>query len=383
MQGARAKAFETFAKTGMPSRRLEAWKWTDLRAFLRDDLPAAGEGSDVIAPSIFGGVGAFEITLMNGRADWDDDLPNRLAISRADAALSPLASDHPLANLALAVGEERIEIRIKAGAHIEQPILIRRIAGPGAAHARVAVNAGAGAKACFIESFDGVGQYFSNSVTEMRLDASSAITRLVLQDGSDDGVEASLCAAALAEGAQFTQTALLFGAKAVRMETRVSCAPDTKVELKSAAALSGSRHADLTSVIAHEAAGGVTRQVHKAALKEKSRGVFQGKFLVARGAQKTDAQMQANALLLSDAAEANHKPELEIYADDVQCSHGSTAGALDEAALFYMRQRGLDEAQARALLIEAFLHEALDGIAHPGLQNVFHQRLMHWLRSAR
>ena len=116
--------------------------------------------------------------------------------------------------------------------------------------------------------------------------------------------------------------------------------------------------------------------------RDRGRNIFQGKFHVERSAQKTDARMTANALLLSDGAEANHKPELEIYADDVECAHGSTSGALDADALFYLRQRGLDEDAARALLIEAFLGEVIDGIDVDGVRDVFRARVNSWLEGA-
>lgn len=380
----RAAAFEAFAKTGLPNKRMEPWKWTDIRAFLREDLKPVEPVNDVIAPSIFGGVRPYEITIMNGVAEWEGAAPADVSVAtRPAAGLDPLAADHPLGNLAGAMSAERIEIRIASNARVDQPILIRRIAGPGVHHARLAIALGKNATTTIIESFDGVGAYFSNSLAEIAVAEGAKLTRLVLQDGSDTGVETSLAAATLGAGAEFHQTALLLGAKAVRLETRLSLEGDgAKSSLRGATALSGGRHADLTSLVTHAALGCVTRQTQKSAVRDRARAVFQGKFLVARGAQKTDAQMTANALLLSEAAEANHKPELEIYADDVQCAHGSTAGALDEDALFYLRQRGLDEKAARALLVEAFLNDAFEEIAHPGIHNVFHQRMMHWLGSA-
>ncbi|MDZ7628800.1 MAG: SufD family Fe-S cluster assembly protein [Parvularculaceae bacterium] len=186
----------------------------------------------------------------------------------------------------------------------------------------------------------------------------------------------------LGEASRLDQTALIFGGKTVRMETRVACeGANARVSMRSAAALAGARHADATSLVEHKATGGETRQLHRAAIKDRARGVFQGKFLVARGSQKTDAEMNAGALLLSDTAEANHKPELEIYADDVKCAHGSTAGALDGNALFYMRQRGLSEAEARALLIDAYLGEVFDGLP-AGLEHILRGQLGRWLEAS-
>ncbi|MEZ5980772.1 MAG: SufD family Fe-S cluster assembly protein [Parvularculaceae bacterium] len=177
---------------------------------------------------------------------------------------------------------------------------------------------------------------------------------------------------------KFHQTALL-GARIGGSESRIALGGEgAQVDLRSASMLCGARHADVTSQIDHRAKG-CTTQLHKSALKDKADGVFQGKFLVARGAQKTDARMSVNALLLSDFAEARHKPELEIYADDVECAHGSTVGALDDAALFYIKSRGLDDAAARALLTEAFLGEAFDAMPHPAIERIFRTRIARWL----
>ena len=387
----RLAALEAFAKTGLPHRRLEAWKWTDLRAALREGFPPPEPANDVIAPSIFGGLGAYEITVMNGAAEWTGAPPVGVAISRgapgepAPGAPAPEdAGDHPLANLVSAMADERIEITIDEGALIKHPILIRRIAGAGAFHQRARLRIGAGAKIVIIESFDGLGRYFSNSLTEIDLGARASLSRLVLQDGSGEGVEASLAAVRLGPEAEFHQTALLLGAKAARIETRLAYdGAKARATLMSAATLAGARHADFTSHVAHRAEGCLTRQLHKTVLKARARGVFQGKFLVARGAQETDARMRANALLLSESAEAHHKPELEIYADHVECAHGSTIGALDENALFYLRSRGLDDEAARALLNEAFLGEVLDDMPHPAIAHIFRQRIAHWLECGR
>ncbi|GAB4524974.1 MAG: Fe-S cluster assembly protein SufD [Amphiplicatus sp.] len=377
-----AAAFEAFARTGLPHRRMEGWKWTDLKQALRAELPLADGETAVIAPSSFAGVDAFEIAVMNGAAEWPDDAPAGVQVRAvAPGPLSQAAREHPLASLAAAMAQSVLEIRIEGA--VARPIHLRRIAGDGASFSRVAIALADGASATLIESFDGAGRAFANSLVEATLGAGARLTRDVLQDGSDDGVEASVWIARLAEGAAFHQTALLLGAKAARMETRLDLAgPGCEVDFKGAAALSGARHADLTTHVAHQAPGATTRQIHKSVLRDRARGVFQGKFLVARGAQKTDAQMQARALLLSQAAEIDHKPELEIYADDVQCAHGAAAGALDADALFYMRQRGLDEAAARALLVEAFLAEVFENPERVNIAEILRCRLRRWLEDA-
>jgi Fe-S cluster assembly protein SufD len=382
LSGDRAKAFAAFAASGMPHRRMEAWKWTDLRAALRDDLPSAAE-QEVIAPSLFGGVRPFEITVMNGLAETFGAPPAGVALSRGDGAaqLSTLAADHPLANLCAAFARETVSVEISGA--VAQPILIRRIAGRGTTHGRIRIALSDGAAASIIESFDGAGAFFSNSVTEIRVGARGRLSRWAIQEGDGVGVETALTAVTLDAESVYEQTMLSLGGKAARLETRLTHqGRNARARLDSAIATDDARHADATSLVRHDSVGCTTRQTHRSALAGRSRGVFQGKFYVARGAQKTDAEMNVGALLLSANAEANHKPELEIYADDVKCSHGSTAGALEADAIFYMRQRGLDERAARALLVEAFLGEIFDSIAHPGVARVFRERFARWLEAA-
>lgn len=382
---ARAAAFETFAATGMPHRRMEAWKWTDLRAALREDPAKSLGDNEVIARSLFAGVPAFEATLMNGAGEWPNPAPEGVAIRFADAdpPLDPGVADHPLANLCAAMAGRCLEISIVEGTEVGPAIHLRRIAGAGAHHARARLKLGRGARATLIESFDGAGGYFSNSLLEIELEEGAALTRFILQDGSALGAETSVAALRIAARAQFRQTALLLGAKAVRIETRIACVGEGAcVELSSASILDGERHADVTSLVRLDAPGSTVTQSHKSALRDRARGVFQGKFFVARAGQKTDARMRAQALLLCDLAQADHKPELEIYADDVQCAHGATAGALDDEALFYLAQRGLSPDAARALLVAAFIEEIFDAISDEKIAEAFRRRAARWLEAS-
>ena len=186
----------------------------------------------------------------------------------------------------------------------------------------------------------------------------------------------------LHQGAKLHQTSLALGAKLARIETRIDhFVGGSEAVLNGAYLAGGGFHADMTSHVRHSQPGCVTRQDVKGAARAGGKGVFQGKFLVARDAQKTDAEMQHNALLLEEGAEINAKPELEIYADDVQCAHGNTAGALDPAALFYMRQRGIPEAEARAMLTESFIAEAFTA-ADPAIADILLTEARRWLRAA-
>jgi Fe-S cluster assembly protein SufD len=378
----RAAALAAFERVGLPHRRIETWKWTDIRAALAGEPPAEAQ-EDVVGRSLFAGVNAFEITIMNGEATWTGAPPAgvEIALVENDGALPPATADHPLANLCAASAERRLDMRISG--KIAKPIHLRQVAAPGSHHVFAQARLLAGAEASVLQSFDGAGTYFSNSHFGFGLDEGARLFRYIVQDGSADGVDAAVAGVRVAKAATFRQTALLLGAKAARFETRVFCLePDAQVELASAAIVEDSRHADQTSLISFHASGATAAQTHKSALRGRARGVFQGKFHVTREGQKTDAQMSARSLLLNEGAEANHKPELEIYADDVKCGHGSTVGALDEEALFYFRQRGLDPERARALLVAAFIVDVFDRVEESAIRAAFDNRIARWLEGA-
>lgn len=391
---ARAAARRAFERLGLPHRRVEAFRWSDFRAALRDPLrPATSPDTyPSTMPSLlpaFAGPkplaidDAYEIEIANGVAEEAPFAPEALDIRIADndRPLPETLATHPLALLAAATAARATTIMVQGA--VDRPVWIRRMAGAGSSASRLRVVLAPGASLTLIETFEGRAQSAAFDVTECEIGEGASLARLLLQEADESAVAAAVAGVALARRAAFRQTALVFGGRLARIETRVDAdGADARVDLRGAALLSGARHADATSHVAHRAEGCTTRQIHKSALRDRARGVFQGKFLVARGAQKTDARMAADALLLSEGAEADHKPELEIYADDVECAHGATAGALDADALFYLRQRGLSEDAARALLVEAFLGEAFDDIEDPALAALFRDRAARWLEAA-
>jgi Fe-S cluster assembly protein SufD len=288
----------------LPNRRVEAWKYSDLRAALAGTvLPAA------VLPS---------------KQGWR-------------------ALDGVIDRLALAQGAHEVTI-VKAG---EKAFLLEELFKPG----------------------------LDARVREIQVQPGGALTRVVVQRGT--GVSLSAAYVSVGEGARFSQFILAEGAKLARIETSVEVEGEGAEVRLNGVYLCAGVHADLTSRILHRAPNGVTRQMIKGASRKGGRGVFQGRIEVARAAQKTDARQYHHGLLLEEGAEIYAKPELEIYADDVQCAHGNTAGALDEAALFYMRSRGIGEAAARALLTEAFLLEAVPEDL-PGREEIV-SRIQAWL----
>ncbi|MBC7770273.1 MAG: SufD family Fe-S cluster assembly protein [Phycisphaerales bacterium] len=220
------------------------------------------------------------------------------------------------------------------------------------------------------------------SASEWSVAEGGALTRVVLQ--SAEGVTLSMCRVRVESRGSFRQFVLAEGGKLARIETHVDVAgADARVELNGVYLCNADRHADLTSVIDHRERGGETRQLIKGAARKGGRGVFQGRILVERGAQKTDARQYHHGMLLEAGAEIFAKPELMIHADDVQCAHGNTAGGLDERALFYMRSRGIPEAEARALLIESFLVEAIPAALNEDVRAELAGRIRTWLIGGR
>nr|MBP8072865.1 Fe-S cluster assembly protein SufD [Brevundimonas sp.] len=228
-----------------------------------------------------------------------------------------------------------------------------------------------------LESHEGQGSaWVANNRLELDVARGAEVTRIVLTDEPADAISITQAQVKVEAGGFYRQTILTTGARLQRQETQVTHrAQGAEVRLDGVYVLSGERQADLTTVVDHVAADGVTSQLTKGVVRDTARGVFQGKIIVERGADGTDARMGHHALILGERAEVDAKPELEIYADDVQCAHGNTVGNLDESALFYMQQRGIPAGEARALLTEAFLIEVVDRIAHEGAREVVREWL--------
>jgi len=321
--------------SSFPSRRVEAWKYSDLRKYLREaPAPSPSATVPLVGGGPFEALGGEAMVFVNGRAVGE----TTLSIS----------------------GDKTVRLR-----------LISRAEGTGhALTARITVRAGA--KLLLLESHEGQGSaWVANNRLELDVARGAEVTRIVLTDEPADAISINQAQVRVEAGGFYRQTILTTGARLQRLETQVTHrAKGADVRLDGVYVLSGERQADLTTVVDHVAADGVTSQLTKGVVRDTARGVFQGKIIVERGADGTDARMGHHALILGERAEVDAKPELEIYADDVQCAHGNTVGNLDESALFYMQQRGIPADEARALLTEAFLIEVVDRIAHEGAREV-------------
>ncbi len=331
----------------LPGRRDEDWRWSDLRSVLRAVPPPSPAADKPTSPPPLAELATdSEIVVVNGRAET--------------------FGFHAVAGL-----PRTLRLRIVSRAD--------QTAHQGA----LTLDIEPGAELTLIETYEGEGSgYLSDFSLAVSVGEGARLERIVLLDEPADAVSISQSQVELQAGAQFSQTVLASGAKLQRHETHVRHpGGGAQVRLDGLYLLGGRRHADLTTVVDHSAVDGVTDQLTKGLVKDQARGVFQGRIVVAQGADRTDARMGHHALLLNDGAEVDAKPELEIYADDVSCAHGNTVGSLDEDALFYMRARGLPEPEARALLMEAFVGEVVDRIRHEGARAAVHAWVSDKLRA--
>ncbi|MHA7871183.1 MAG: Fe-S cluster assembly protein SufD [Hyphococcus sp.] len=383
---AQADAFDRFARRGMPNRRVEGWKWSDFHAVMRQQsVEPVDESASIIAPSPFAALNPLEFRIVNGRIELPEaDALDGVAVDIIDpSATASHSEDHPIAALNVALTERALGLTAAKGARIERPILIRHVnSGPAPVFSQIVATVEEGARLTLIETFEGSAP-FSSALLQLAVRDGAELERLVLQAGDDNAIAHGFAGVTVGKAGRFRQTSFSTGGKLCRHETHVLYpSAGARSEINSAALVGGARHSDFTTLVTHQGEACETRQLHKGVARARGSNVFQGKFLVERPAQQTDAKMTANALLLTDGAEANHKPELEIYADDVECAHGSTVGALDDDALFYLRQRGLAEDEARALLIDAFVGEVIEGIGDERAREIVHERVSDWLRSA-
>ena len=358
----RAEAGRTFAATGLPGRRLEGWRWTDIRSAARKlGEPRGGKPKATVLRNPTGLEFAFG---NNTHSAPPEHAGLRWRSEHLAEAVLPL-DGIPMAALAAAGSWPKAQRLIEVLQSINEPVRLSFSSTEGRHWSHARVRVAAGVEATVIETHANPDE-ISSVLVEYDVEDGATLNRVIWQDGSSGAVMAAAGTVRLGKGARLNQTTLAFGAKIARIETRVlHAAGGSEAILNGVYMVSAGKHADFTSHVQHAAPSCVTRQVVKGLARAGGKGVFQGKFLVERDGQKTDAQMQHNALLLEDGAEINAKPELEIYADDVTCNHGNTSGQMDAAALFYMRQRGIPEAEARAMLAESFVAETLSGAGEP------------------
>jgi Fe-S cluster assembly protein SufD len=272
-------------------------------------------------------------------------------------------------------------IHVAAGAALARPLhLVFVNAGnePAAVFTRSLVVIERSARVMLVESHEGSDEYQVNTALELEVGDEAHVDHIKITAAG--ALHVATLMAAIGAHARFNEFLFTTGAALVRNQLFVRFAGEgTIAGIRGATLLRGRQHADITLMADHAVAGCTSRETFKSVLDEEGHGVFQGKIIVRPHAQQTDAKMATHALLLSDTAEADNKPELEIFADDVQCGHGATSGDLDEDLLFYLQARGIPAKEAEALLIQAFVGEAIEGIEHAGLRDTLMDQVVAWL----
>ena len=374
--------------TGLPTRRVEAWHYTDLKALLRA-VPAVDPSAVAkpVAPLV---EQCTVFAVLNGKADAAG-APDRVTLRRyadllADGTAAPglaaRASDDAIARINGVFVRDGLAIEVAADAVIEAPIEIQAVQNAGQAHTRFPVRFGENSKATLIERHLAAGDQpaLVTSVSDIVLADGAEITWIIFQSQGIADTHLGQIKVSLGTGARLRLYVINAGGKLVRQEIHVTVAgEDSDLTLRGINLLGGESHTDVTFTVGHDVPNTTSTEIIRNVLFDRAKGVFQGQIRVAPDAQKTDAKMSCNTLLLSDDADFSAKPELEIFADDVQCGHGATVIDIDHTQLFYLMARGIPENKARAMLVNAFVAEIVEELDDEPLVEALEGVIADWL----
>ena len=406
LEALRARGLERFVEAGLPTIRDEAWKFTNLRALARDVYALAPARENGIAASDLGpwlpeGLDCHRLVFVNGRLRGDLSDPGALpdgvrltglaALLDDDPAVAEehlagaLAGDSPVALNAAFMADGAV-LTIERGVALERPVHLLFLAAadetPAASHPRNLIVAGPGSSATVIESYAGLagGPYWTNVVSDIVVGRDAAIRHVKLQNEGAGAFHLAATRVRLAQGAAYDRFVAQTGARLARNEiAAILGGRGADCRLSGVYLARRRQHLDNTTVVDHAEPDGYSNEHYKGVIDEDAHGVFQGKIIVRAGAQKTDAHQLNKNLLLSESAQVDTKPELEINADDVKCSHGAATGKLDEDALFYMRTRGIEAPEAQRMLVEAFVGEIIDTVSPTPVKAHLERAVAAWL----
>jgi Fe-S cluster assembly protein SufD len=407
MAACRRAAMRRFESTGLPHRRIEEWKYTDLRSALRSAYPPAKPGHasvsrgdlDAALGPIAGlvarrlvfidGYYASALSDLGGGSEHGNLRASPLSEAFADRLprRSNLAEPNPVLALndAFAVDGALVEVDAADRARPLLIVVAHTAKSPARVTTRNVFRIGAGASATIIEVHCRLG--------DAPLQASASTTVEVGEGSNVDHIKVNLCGSEavhlghwdieIGQESVYRGFQLTASGRLVRNDITLGfTGPDARVDLSGLMLGRGNDHIDTTLLVNHTTTGCEGRELFKTVLDDRARAVFQGKVIVAPEAQKTDGKQMAQALMLSEDTEFDSKPELEIYADDVACGHGSTAAELDADMLFYLRSRGISLAEARRMLIESFATDALEKIEVEAVRDVGRAIVVQWLGAA-
>lgn len=383
LQGVRERAAQSFAERGFPTTTEEDWRYTDLRATARQTLRLLTQRrpprttAECLPGHFLPADAGLVVTFVDGELQPGSLLPPHVAglsiqllsdappearATLATRIAAPAAcGSSPLVTLNTALLREGLLIDVAPGTELPVPLnVVFANSGSTVVQNRLLVRLGAGSKATIIEHHISNSGGVSNSVTDVICEGDSALAYLRLQAESSDGTHLSSQSFTMRNNSRADLLSLDLGARLARDDLCVDLGGQgATVHANGLFIADENRHIDNHTRIDHRARHTTSRELYRGVMDGQGRGVFNGKVIVHAGAAGTDAQLRNQNLLLSEAAEIDTKPELEIYTDDVRCSHGATTGQLDPAAIFYLRSRGMSPEQARRMLIVSFVREVI------------------------
>ncbi len=403
----RAQAFEQFYSRGLPHRRVEEFKYTDLRALMREVAPFAGAPSGEETKTALqnaktlAGIEALEVPFVNGHfvreaVDFHN-LPENVEIVPLAEALAnghewlarlspvPWANENPVYQLNTSFMADGVMIRV-AGP-VELPVHLRFVTASASAVAtatRVLVVVEEGASVTLLESHESTdgANHQPNDVIELIAGDRTNVQHVRVNAEGDKALALSTLTVKVGGEALFSSINVVAGSAVSRHQVfALLDGENTNLRVNGATMLKGTQHSDSTLVVEHNALHCESRELFKTVIDNEATGVFQGKIIVPHHAQKTDGRMMSAALLLEEGGSMNNKPELEIFADDVQCAHGATCGQLDEDLLFYLMARGLPKKVAESLLVQAFLGEAIEFVENETVREALVGTVEGWLKA--
>jgi Fe-S cluster assembly protein SufD len=404
----RRRALDAYERAGLPHRRIEEWKYTDLRALMREVLPLApapdaealkrAEAAlaslavadtqrlvlvdGVFAPAL-SDLSALEsgVSVQTLREVLEEqDNGSRVILLGSGSAFGSA-----MLSLNAAFATDGVFVTVAEGAALNKPLHVVHVTtcSSVAIYTRSFLTLGKGARATLLESFvaaDGAQSYQVNDAVNVCLEDEVELEHVRLMIDAPDAINFTNAVFAIGAKSRLKTLNMTTGGGVSRYQGYLAFPGEgSEATANGVSLLKGRQHADNTLFLDHAVANCFSREIFRSVVDDRAHSVFQGRIMVRPGAQKTDAKMMTRALLLSDEAEADNKPELEIFADDVACGHGATTGALDESLLFYLRARGLSEKQAQAMLIQAFVGEAVESIANDDLRELAMATAERWL----
>jgi len=381
---------EDIKQRGLPTRRVEAWHYTDLRNLLKT-VPSIGKSAD-IEPAERLIAGANVISVVDGHAAniaatggvtataYREDLSDGSAAAR----MALRNSDDLVGRINGAFVTDGVKLQVEDDLILGNPLEIQVLHGGGQAHTRFPVMIGKGVKGLFVERHISCCEEDAlvSSITDLDVGDGADIVWVINQEQGLSDTHLGQINIKLGADAKLLLFVANAGGKLVRQEIHIVASGEgSELTLRGVNLLGGESHTDVTMTLEHIVPNCVSGQIFRNVVLDRAKGVFQGQIKVAQIAQKTDAKMACNTLLLSDFCDFSAKPELEIFADDVQCGHGATVTDIDKNQLFYLKARGIGEKRARSLLVKAFIVEVVEELDNEVLIEALEKQFDTWLNN--